>query len=189
MDVLLTPAPVVKRFPAPEGAAKFVARYCEGQPEGVCAEVLNWGGESVWHIAFRDSARGNLRILHRTWHFSEDGEHGCTVLAMAWSPDGRFLASQVTSSGGHQPYSAPVSILDLQTGVSTFAEDIIKRLPVASNIDVTWGGEGSLHWTEDGRLHVVVVDHDESGFDGGYLIDAVARKVNRQTLKKQKPAE
>jgi hypothetical protein len=72
----------------------------------------------------------------------------------AWSPGGRSLAYQTASSGGHQPYWEPITIIDIAQG-STIDMDTASRRLLGGEPCVT--GDGEMFWSPDGRLHFSVI--------------------------------
>lgn len=43
---------------------------------------------------------------------SQDGEHGYGIAKAEWTPDSQFFVYSMQSSGGHQPWHAPVEFYD-----------------------------------------------------------------------------
>ncbi len=158
-------------FPAPEGAGVFL------DPESgqkAWAEVLSWGGESAIRI------RTPSREVFKEALFSWDGEHGGAIGAVRWSPDGRYLAYQWSSSGGHQPYHAPVRVFDLASGKSVELEDAIERQLRPAWFSVTADGP-EIHWSADGRLHFYIVQGADGWSWQELAYDFAAKRLERSS--------
>ena len=135
-----TELPEVQVFKSPDGAKRWI------KAAHIWAEVLNWAGESA--VCLRTEG---CQYFKESF-FSPDGGHGWVVSRLAWSPDGRFLAYQLSSSGGHQPYWAPVRVQDLSTGKLVDMDVVAKGLFGSSWFAVS-EDPGDIYWSPDGRLH------------------------------------
>jgi dipeptidyl aminopeptidase/acylaminoacyl peptidase len=48
------------------------------------------------------------KLVAQRSYSSDDGEHGYGVAKAQWTPDSRYFVFSLESSGGHQPWHAPV---------------------------------------------------------------------------------
>lgn len=130
--------------------AVSIQRYRQEDTE---VEVVHYGGESIISI-FRGGA-----VVFKKWYFSPGGGHGWDILDVAISPDGRRVAYQSMSSGGHQPYFTPVAVVDTETGELldwdypwAEAAEPVHKVPTSD-----WA-EGKFEWVDNQRLKFPVLD-------------------------------
>lgn len=127
----------IRDYPAP--AAVRDVLHVDNASVRVWAEVLDWANESA--ICIRNSDSGEVRCKES--FFSDDSGHGSVVSDVVWSPTGRHVAYQTYSSGGHQPYHSPISVLSIETCQSVRMQDILDR----ASLD--WEGFPSSTETEN----------------------------------------
>ncbi len=131
------------------------------------AEVITWRNESAVTILAKD------RIVFREAFFSHSGFNGSFIEDGSWSPDGKYFAFRLLSSGGHMPYRTPVKIFYMDGNSSSIldTESIIAKIPNISNITVGSYSEPYMRWLSDTQLQVSVVSHDKESDSGMYVIN------------------
>ncbi|HUY18714.1 MAG TPA: hypothetical protein VMV15_05765 [Candidatus Binataceae bacterium] len=50
------------------------------------------------------------KLIFSKDYSSDDGLHGLGVVKAQWTPDSQFFVYSMTSSGGHQPWYAPIDV-------------------------------------------------------------------------------
>src|SRR5262245_24810044 len=65
------------------------------------------------------------KVLARRSYRSEDGEHGFGVTKAQWTPDSQFFVYSLESSGGHQPWHAPVQYFSRMRGSFVSLDDAL----------------------------------------------------------------
>ena len=72
------------------------------------ANALHGAGESRVEL---HSVHGTTLLIHS--YASEDGEHGFGIERASWTPDSQFFVYSMSSSGGHQPWRAPIDVISV----------------------------------------------------------------------------
>ena len=153
------PRAEVKALPAPPAARRAID---PDAPE-VWAEVLTWTHESAICI-LSGSLEGFNLVRYRSDFFSPDGNQGSVISSAAWSPAGPYLAYQIHSSGGHQPYRSPIALVDVENWEELWIDDRLAELPGKESWCVTTGDdERGFSWSPDGRLHFAATSSDAQG--------------------------
>jgi len=100
------------------GAAEFTS------PNGkVKAEVLSLNERNC---EARIVIRRGDRLLAGTSFQSADHEHGMCVDLAKWTADSRFFVFSLYSSGGHQPWHAPIMFFSMRFGRILALEHFLK---------------------------------------------------------------
>jgi len=68
------------------------------------------GGAGESRVELR-SINGTTLLNHS--YASEDGEHGLGIERASWTPDSKFFVYSMSSSGGHQPWNAPIDFISV----------------------------------------------------------------------------
>jgi hypothetical protein len=64
-------------------------------------------------------------VVHRKSLFADGEWQGFIICDVTISPDGRHVAYQYDSSGGHQPYRSPITIVDVLTRKTYDVEELL----------------------------------------------------------------
>jgi len=137
--------------PAPDRARRaFDASAAE-----VWAEIVSWEGESGIRINWEEKGeRGYQETRYLKTFFAGNGQ-GSTILRAAWSPVGPCLAYQRASSGGHQPYWSPITVVNT-ANPETEEVDLDKMVQLL-HPEPEWtavtADSGEFFWSADGKLH------------------------------------
>ena len=146
----------------PEGAARA----------DTSAKILDQRGESVVCVYRPPPGKsGEPALVWKLDGTSPDGSHGLRVERASWSPGGRFLALQLTSSGGHQPQSAPIILYDVEREAEINLDTLLGEGAFA-----TADGDEAPRWLDSSRLAFTALTADGQSFQK-VVFDAVAMKV------------
>ena len=130
-----------------EGNSVTVQSYHRGRTR---VEVVHIGSESLIEVW-----RGD-KLMHRRGMFSDDGWGGFGVVDVALSPDGGRVAYQCDSSGGHQPYRSPVTVVDVAAGKTLDIEDVLIARGIKDKCPHTWEANLPLKWKDNVTLLIPV---------------------------------
>ena len=93
-------------------------------------------------------------VLASKDYSSPGGANGYYVLSAKWSPDSRFFAYSMMSSGGHSPWSFPIWVYSVKRNQFASFSDMIDSSPAVA-ATFTIAGPHTLHastWKKPGDL-------------------------------------
>lgn len=94
------------------GGSAVAAEYVSPDRTMSVVATDRGGGDCEATIQIRDGDREFVKLDYT----SPDHQHGSRIAAAAWTPDSHFFVFSTESSGGHQPWHAPIMFFSRKSG-------------------------------------------------------------------------
>jgi hypothetical protein len=146
------------RIPRPESSCSNVKPVIYTSPDGALRALVFPVDVSLYATPDMES-RVVIRIAKGDTLTSKDyssprGTNGYYVLDAKWSPDSQFFVYSMASSGGHSPWSFPMTVYSRQKKRIAGFSDMIEGKPTLS-ADFRFAGPHTLvasTWKQQGSL-------------------------------------